>query len=125
MITQFKLFTRTVVGVQAAKSLAQHLISESAFFQVTPLPDDEYEFSVRDDRRSLLVSEPVDIDSTATDTVSGDKNVHSLKLAPYVAVFEKELCRYEVFNDDDLMEYVGSACTLSDCEALAKVDFES
>ncbi|SDJ10670.1 hypothetical protein [Pseudomonas abietaniphila] len=125
MTVQGKMFKKTVVGVQAATSLAAKLIAESAFFQMTPFPEDEFEFAIKDDRASLLENSPVVSDKPVPDQVSGSKIVHSLKAAPYVAVFQHQLSRYEVFSDDDLDEYVGSAYTLSDCEAIAKADFES
>jgi hypothetical protein len=52
-----KSFTRaiaSVVGAQASNVLASKLLVESAFFEVTPLPDDEYQFTVKADRQGLL-----------------------------------------------------------------------
>ncbi|MDD1011086.1 hypothetical protein M5G27_26805 [Pseudomonas shahriarae] len=54
-----QLAFKMVTGTEAATALAARLVEESAFFQVTPLPDDEYEFAVKIDRESLLV-DPVD-----------------------------------------------------------------
>ncbi|WP_408601391.1 hypothetical protein [Pseudomonas sp. PLMAX] len=43
-----------VTGVPAAQALSAKLVSESAFFTCTPLPDDQYEFSVKADRAAVL-----------------------------------------------------------------------
>jgi hypothetical protein len=55
-----------VAGLDAANALACRLMLESAFFQVTPLPCDEYEFAVKTDRQDLLHPVPVSIKETAT-----------------------------------------------------------
>ncbi len=44
----------TVNSTKAAQELASLLIADSAFFQATPLPDDQFHFVVRADRRDLL-----------------------------------------------------------------------
>lgn len=46
---------KTVEGVEASHALAGMLLAESAAFTVTPLPDDFYEFSVKEDRKALLL----------------------------------------------------------------------
>lgn len=43
-----------VTGVPAAQALSAKLVAESAFFSCTPLPDDQYEFSVKADRAAVL-----------------------------------------------------------------------
>lgn len=43
-----------VTGVPAAQALSAKLVTESAFFNCTPLPDDQYEFSVKADRAAVL-----------------------------------------------------------------------
>lgn len=50
----FKRATAIVAGIEAANALASKLIMESAFFEMTPLPDGEYQFSVKEDRKELL-----------------------------------------------------------------------
>ncbi|KZN20443.1 MULTISPECIES: hypothetical protein [Pseudomonas] len=45
----------TVEGVEASLKLAGKLLLESAAFNVVPLPDDFYEFSVKEDRKHLLL----------------------------------------------------------------------
>lgn len=57
MSKQPHLAFKKVTGPEAATALAAKLVEESAFFQVTPLPDDEYEFAVKIDRQSLLVDQ--------------------------------------------------------------------
>ncbi|MBU0521641.1 MAG: hypothetical protein KJ643_05275 [Gammaproteobacteria bacterium] len=54
-----QLAFKMVTGTQEATALATKLVLVSAFFQVTPLPGDEYEFAVKIDRESLL-ADPVD-----------------------------------------------------------------
>lgn len=44
----------SVVGVEASGALAGKLLVESAFFAVTPMPDDVYQFEVKVDRKDLL-----------------------------------------------------------------------
>lgn len=45
-----------VCGAESATALASKLVLESAFFEVTPLPDDAYQFAVKSDRKDLLDS---------------------------------------------------------------------
>ena len=45
---------KTIEGVEAAHALAGMLLTESAAFTCTPLPDDFYEFSVKTDRQDLF-----------------------------------------------------------------------
>jgi hypothetical protein len=47
-----------VTGVPAAQALSAKLVVESAFFSCTPLPDDQYEFSVKADRAAVLAACP-------------------------------------------------------------------
>ncbi|WP_116894787.1 hypothetical protein [Pseudomonas savastanoi] len=54
MSKQPQLAFKKVTGTEAATTLATKLVLESAFFQVTPLPDDQYEFAVKIDRETLL-----------------------------------------------------------------------
>jgi hypothetical protein len=46
---------KTVEGMEGSLELASKLILESAAFKVVPLPDDFYEFSVKQDRKSLFL----------------------------------------------------------------------
>ena len=46
----------TVEGVDASLKLAGKLLLESAAFKVVPLPDDFYEFAVKEDRKALLLT---------------------------------------------------------------------
>lgn len=55
-----------VTGLDAANALACRLLLGSAFFQVTPLPCDEYEFLVKADRQDLLSTVPDTEKETAT-----------------------------------------------------------
>lgn len=43
-----------IVGLQSALDLAKRCIMESAFVEVTPLPDDLYEVGVKRDAEHLL-----------------------------------------------------------------------
>lgn len=45
-----------VTGVPAAQALSAKLVAESAYFTCTPLPDDQYEFSVKADRAAVLAA---------------------------------------------------------------------
>lgn len=54
-----ELAFKMVNGTQATTALVAKLVQESAFFQVTPLPGDDYEIAVKIDRQSLL-SDQVD-----------------------------------------------------------------
>lgn len=51
---QFDRAFTTVVGFEASHALAGKLLKESAYYEVTPLPDDVYEFAVKVDRKDLL-----------------------------------------------------------------------
>ena len=46
---------KTVEGMEASLALTSKLMLESAAFKVVPLPDDCYEFSVKQDRKSLFL----------------------------------------------------------------------
>ena len=46
--------TYTVATEQKSKQVASMLIAESIFFQVMPLPDDEWEFAVKPEAFSQL-----------------------------------------------------------------------
>jgi hypothetical protein len=52
---KFEWAFTTVEGVDASLKLAGKLLLESAAFNVVPLPDDFYEFSVKEDRKDLLL----------------------------------------------------------------------
>jgi hypothetical protein len=43
-----------VSGIESATALAGMLLLESAFYEMTPLPDDKYQFAVKADRQDLL-----------------------------------------------------------------------
>ena len=43
-----------IVGMQSAIALAERCIKESAFVEVTPLPDDLYEVGIKRDAEHLL-----------------------------------------------------------------------
>lgn len=45
-----------VSGIESATALAGKLLRESAFYEMTPLPDDQYQFAVKIDRKELLAS---------------------------------------------------------------------
>jgi hypothetical protein len=47
---------RVITGSINAQRLAAFLIAESAWFQCTPLPNDEFEFQVETDRAILLAA---------------------------------------------------------------------
>ncbi|WP_282366567.1 hypothetical protein [Pseudomonas sp. PS02290] len=54
MRKQPQLVFKNVTGIEAAKALAEKLLEESAFYQVTPLPAGEYEFAVKLDRQCMF-----------------------------------------------------------------------
>jgi hypothetical protein len=43
-----------VSGIESATALAGRLLLASAFYEMTPLPGDEYQFAVKVDRKDLL-----------------------------------------------------------------------
>lgn len=49
-----EMWYSTVEGTAAAKALSDKLIEGSAFFQMTPMPDDFYQFGVKVDCKALL-----------------------------------------------------------------------
>ena len=59
MTKPFDLTCKTVAGVAAAQALAVKIVSESAYFTVTPLPDDEFEFAVKVDRKDVFEDAPI------------------------------------------------------------------
>lgn len=60
-----KLVSKTVLGTDASTALALHLNASSAFYTFTPLPDDQYQFEVKEDSKALLAVIPSSVSSVA------------------------------------------------------------
>ena len=49
-----RTYSRTVQGALASLIVAGKIIYESQWFEFTPLPDDIYEFTVKEENRGVL-----------------------------------------------------------------------
>ncbi|MBI6855906.1 hypothetical protein YA0002_24380 [Pseudomonas cichorii] len=63
---EFERAVTVIYGIDAATSLACRLLLESAFYEVTPLPHDEYKFEIKIDRKELLNIIPAITKGTTT-----------------------------------------------------------
>jgi|LNAP01.1.fsa_nt_gb hypothetical protein len=102
-----QLAFKMVTGTEAAKALAARLVEESAFFQVTPLPGDEYEFAVKIDRQSLLADQV----ETNTRTYE-DADFTTMDMAGLVAWYVQNV-GYDPVEDDPTteLEELRARCT--------------
>lgn len=91
-----QLVIKNLIGIEAAKALAEKLLEESAFFQVTPLPAGEYEFAVKVDRKSLL-----DDESEMGSRTYEDADFSTMDMDGLVAWYVKNV-GYDPVEDDPL-----------------------
>lgn len=89
-----KLVSKTVLGADTASALALHLNASSAFYTFTPLPDDQYQFEVKEDSKALLAVIPANIYSVAAQT-----NISALKALEAVSWLDEDPC-----DNDELHE---------------------
>lgn len=89
-----KLASKTVLGAEAASALALHLNASSAFYTFTPLPDDQYQFEVKEDSKALLAIIPARINF-----VAAQSKQCSLKALEAVGWLDEDPC-----DNDELHE---------------------
>lgn len=101
------LVFKNLIGIAAAKALAEKLLEESAFFQVTPLPAGEYEFAVKVDRKSLL-----DDESETGSRTYEDADFSTMDMDGLVAWYVKNV-GYDPVEDDPStdLEELRERCT--------------
>lgn len=110
-----QLAFKTVNGTLATTALAAKLVQESAFFQVTPFPGDDYEFAVKIDRESLL-DDQVEINTnTKTNTNTRtyeDADFTTMDMAGLVAWYVQNV-GYDPVEDDPTteLEELRARCT--------------
>lgn len=102
-----QLAFKMVNGTQATTALAAKLVRESAFFQVTPFPGDDYEIAVKIDRESLLADQV----ETNTRTYE-DADFTTMDMAGLVAWYVQNV-GYDPVEDDPSteLEELRARCT--------------
>jgi hypothetical protein len=95
-----QLAFKRVNGTQATSALAAKLVQESAFFQVTPFPGDDYEFAVKIDRESLLADQ---VGTNSNTRTYEDADLTVMDMAGLVAWYVQNV-GYDPVEDDPTTE---------------------
>lgn len=91
----------TVSGTEKAIKLATKLVQASAYYEMTPLPDNEYEFAVKADRKELLKTKSAKAHEIADEVVLN----HDADLAYPKLLHKSAHTRFERF----FLRYAGEA----------------